>query len=200
MNSFGIGGSNAHVVLDDALHFLEEHSLEANHRTVDYPSKLNDDESNGNVKLGERREFLIDPPRLLVFSAYDEAAIKRLAAVYKSYFNGLSFSSQGDFESYLADLAYTLNTRRSLLPSKRFLIASSLRDLRKVDIISSVVNQPVPRSALAFVFTGQGAQWAGMGRELFSYPMFSRRIVELDMCLKHFSCKWSLTGLTFALR
>lgn len=37
MNSFGIGGSNAHVVMDDALHFLQQYRLVGNHRTVVTP-------------------------------------------------------------------------------------------------------------------------------------------------------------------
>lgn len=37
INSFGIGGSNAHVVMDDALHFLEQHNLVGSHRTVLVP-------------------------------------------------------------------------------------------------------------------------------------------------------------------
>ncbi len=38
INSFGVGGSNAHVVMDDALHFLRAHRLIGNHRTDPLPS------------------------------------------------------------------------------------------------------------------------------------------------------------------
>lgn len=37
INSFGIGGSNAHVVMDDALHFLQQYRLVGNHRTIVTP-------------------------------------------------------------------------------------------------------------------------------------------------------------------
>jgi acyl transferase domain-containing protein len=37
INSFGVSGTNAHVVMDDALHFLKEHGYNAPHRTVDVP-------------------------------------------------------------------------------------------------------------------------------------------------------------------
>ncbi|KPM43172.1 Lovastatin diketide synthase LovF [Neonectria ditissima] len=37
VNGFGFGGSNTHVVLDDALHFLEEHGLVGNHSTAVTP-------------------------------------------------------------------------------------------------------------------------------------------------------------------
>lgn len=39
INSFGIGGSNAHVVMDDALHFLEQNKLTADHKTEKNPRK-----------------------------------------------------------------------------------------------------------------------------------------------------------------
>jgi len=37
INSFGVGGSNAHIVMDDALHFLQKHHLVGNHRTDTTP-------------------------------------------------------------------------------------------------------------------------------------------------------------------
>ncbi|KAL9116075.1 MAG: hypothetical protein Q9227_000444 [Pyrenula ochraceoflavens] len=40
INSFGFGGTNCHVVLDDAHHFLHERQLIANHSTTPEPSNL----------------------------------------------------------------------------------------------------------------------------------------------------------------
>ena len=37
INSFGVSGTNAHVVMDDAFHFLKEHGYVAPHRTVVTP-------------------------------------------------------------------------------------------------------------------------------------------------------------------
>ena len=39
INSFGIGGSNAHVVMDDAVHFLKQYRLVGKHRTVVIPGQ-----------------------------------------------------------------------------------------------------------------------------------------------------------------
>lgn len=37
LNSFGIGGTNAHMVLDDAYHYLKQHHLTGIHRTIPSP-------------------------------------------------------------------------------------------------------------------------------------------------------------------
>jgi acyl transferase domain-containing protein len=45
---------------------------------------------------------------------------------------------------------------------------------------------------LASVFTGQGAQWGGMGMELMAYPTFCASVVAADNYLKtELGCPWS---------
>lgn len=38
VNAFGYGGSNTHVILDDALYYLRDNGLKGNHRTIKAPS------------------------------------------------------------------------------------------------------------------------------------------------------------------
>lgn len=54
INSFGIGGSNAHVVMDDALHFLQDNNLTGQHRTESDPRKSLFKLSVANGKLHPR--------------------------------------------------------------------------------------------------------------------------------------------------
>jgi acyl transferase domain-containing protein len=46
VNSFGFGGANAHVILDDAYHYLKEHGIQAAHSTLVTPA-LQPNEQNG---------------------------------------------------------------------------------------------------------------------------------------------------------
>jgi acyl transferase domain-containing protein len=51
---------------------------------------------------------------------------------------------------------------------------------------------------IGFVFTGQGAQWWAMGRELIeAYPVFKDCVIEAEGYLKEFGSKWSLIGKLF---
>lgn len=52
--------------------------------------------------------------------------------------------------------------------------------------------QAADKPVLGFVFTGQGAQWAGMGRELLEYSVFKDSITRSDHYLREVGCTWSL--------
>lgn len=47
---------------------------------------------------------------------------------------------------------------------------------------------------VAFVFTGQGAQYARMGEELFKYPYFKDSLIDSETELYKLGCRWSLTS------
>ncbi|KAF7595543.1 hypothetical protein BBP40_005578 [Aspergillus hancockii] len=74
----------------------------------------------------------------------------------------------------------------------RGLRRSGIEDLRHVDEKTSPVYQAPEKPVLGFVFTGQGAQWAGMGRELFKFPVFRNSFMECENALRGFGCTWSL--------
>ena len=67
------------------------------------------------------------------------------------------------------------------------------------DLISALDHIKPRRSSkrprLGFVFTGQGAQWHAMGRELIDqYPVFKATLIEVERQLKSFGASWSLLG------
>lgn len=99
--------------------------------------------------------------------------------------------------AFLSGLAYTLSTKRSILPWKSFVIASSLPELSKAFSPTSLA-MPLRSSStsdprLAFVFTGQGAQWHAMGQGLSIFPVFKASMDASEkMLLSDLGCPWSL--------
>lgn len=98
----------------------------------------------------------------------------------------------------LVDLAYTLENRRSRLCTHGFVIARQrtiLDDLQPHNLILSSTSKVDSQRGLTFVFTGQGAQWAQMGKGLIDqYPSFRSSILNYDAILKslNYAPSWSL--------
>lgn len=102
----------------------------------------------------------------------------------------------------LNNLAFTLS-RRSLLKWRVAIPAATSFDL--IDALNS--NRIVPGKVidgaknrpddlqLGFVFTGQGAQWHAMGRELYGqhgYAVYKTALERAEGCLRKLGAEWSL--------
>ena len=132
----------------------------------------------------ERRSYLF------VLSAQAEAS---LSAAVKSLYDLASHNVISNDQ--LEDLAYTLNSRRNTFTWRSSVVASRSEDFR-----GSQPQNPLHRKTRAFtnlrtmfVFTGQGAQWYAMGRELLvTYPIFETSIRDGDFVLRKLGANWSL--------
>lgn len=140
-----------------------------------------------NVKL--RKEF---PAKLLVWSAADEEGLYRISSLYSQYFKHRLHIVN---ENLIEDLAFTLNTRRNSLAWKSFAVVKSLNDLSSLDqVLSKPIHATVKDPVVGFVFTGQGAQWYGMGQELLVYSAFKGSLLRSQANLRDLKCEWSLLG------
>ena len=86
----------------------------------------------------------------------------------------------------VVDLAYTLGTRRSKLAHRSFALVGqkTFRDDLQPDRFRKALAGNYSELPIAFVFTGQGAQWPQMGMELIEeFPSFRRSIQDLDAVL-----------------
>ncbi|KAF1960291.1 hypothetical protein CC80DRAFT_513899 [Byssothecium circinans] len=94
----------------------------------------------------------------------------------------------------LADVAYTLASKRSNLAQRTFRVVDSAQPAEGLAAGGKVMRSPPQSGNVAFVFTGQGSQWAGMGVKLFEYRAFASAITYLDRVLATLPMppKWTL--------
>src|SRR5262249_48336980 len=89
----------------------------------------------------------------------------------------------GHPELPLADVAYTLQVGRTILPHRGFVLARDTHDAARSLATSAEWTSGVADSRVrpcVFMFTGQGAQYAGMARGLYeSEPSFH---ADVDGC------------------
>ncbi|KAJ5624630.1 Fum1p [Penicillium lagena] len=150
INCFGIGGSNAHVVMDS---------------TELYCGRLYSSQVIESSPCNSSR--------LLVVSARSSEALQQRIQGITQYVNNNATA--------LYDLAYTLGSRREHLPHRAFAVAQLDKPLEG----SSFQKGQIKPATLTFVFTGQGAQWAGMGKSLLeTFETFKMDMQVLDSVLQ----------------
>jgi acyl transferase domain-containing protein len=159
VSSFGASGVNAHAVLESA----------------PQPQPPGSD-------LIER------PHELVLLSARSESGLRALASRYVEYLGENPATA-------LADLAHTTSVGRAHLPFRLAVtadntlrLAGSLAAYANGETPARLVSDYVAESAqpkVAFLFTGQGAQYAGMGRQLYeTQPVFRAALDRCDDLLR----------------
>ena len=123
-------------------------------------------------------------PQLFVLSSYDKDGISRLCKAYTQYLPSLQDS--------LYDLSFTLAAKRSHFNWRMAIVADSSESLQNALSEAPKIERVAAETGIAFVFTGQGAQWARMGMELMHYPIFRQSLLSADAYLKTLGCSWSV--------
>lgn len=186
VNSFGFGGANSHVILDDAYHYLLSQRLHGHHNCFEGGAKV-----NGTYKTATTNGHR-SAPKLLVWSAADRDTIQHVSQAYKDY---CVSEIDEDNSTKLDRLAYTLAERRSSLSWRSFAVVDATEAASGL-LESRPVRSSREKLGIAWVFTGQGAQYPGMGLELMEhYQVFKDSLLKSDDFLAKLGCTWSLFGM-----
>ena len=162
VSSFGFGGTSAHVVIADP------------------PSE---------------RKTAEPEPRLLMLSAQTDAALRALANEY-------ALRMEAAKESEIARIVAGTGHRRERMRERLVLRANDLRDLAptlsrfahagQFDATCARGSAIEADGSVAFVFSGNGSQWSGMGRSAYRCSAaFREAMAEIDLSFYALS-GWSL--------
>ncbi|KAK2596119.1 hypothetical protein QQS21_006466 [Conoideocrella luteorostrata] len=162
ISSFGYGGTNAHVILENVEALVPGYKHAAIKQAKSEPEFAS--------------ELLNARPLLITMSAHDKTT---LANNIKAHRDVVEHYDLYDFE-------HTLSCKRSMMSSKAFAIVSEQSPAADMAVENfSFTSTSTPVDKIAFIFTGQGAAWPSMGREAIKhFPVFRKVIHKLDLILR----------------
>lgn len=178
VNSFGFGGTNAHVVLEARDSMVKDPKARKGFIFSSHGSSL-----FGGDELPDTDSERL---QLLVFSANDKDTLQKNIQIMSDHLIDPAVDVK------LSDVAYTLSERRTHHFYRGFLTSNTI-DITPDSMITGKKKAQPPR--VAFIFTGQGAQWSQMGKDLIeSFPLARSIIERLDAALQSLTLppKWSL--------
>ncbi|KAH6985281.1 hypothetical protein EDB80DRAFT_823232, partial [Ilyonectria destructans] len=171
VNSFGYGGANAHAIIESSESYLPGYKSFKKRGTVSksIAQAPTGSRNSRTLNVHERTQFL------LPFSAQDFPSLKANVERHREV------ASQYE----LLDLAFTLSTRRSFFFNRGYAIASADTIADNLGADEMTFGKRGNGAKIAFIFTGQGAQSAQLGKELMeSIPSYLKSIREMDRILQ----------------
>ncbi|MER6952809.1 SDR family NAD(P)-dependent oxidoreductase [Streptomyces sp. NPDC000618] len=164
VSAFGISGTNAHVILEEAPE--QEH-----------------DETPATAAL---------PLLPWVLSARGEPALRAQARALRAHLSARPGTSDADVALSLATTRTGLEHRAAVLAADRDGFLDALDALAADRPAEGVLRGSPAEGKVVFVFPGQGSQWTGMARELLdASPVFAAKAAECAAAIEEF-VDWNL--------
>lgn len=187
VNSFGYGGSNAHAILEDIQGYASTRGLREAPRVPRSAPNI----THVNEKLNDTQQAS-NRTRIFTLSSFDEASCKNQIQKLRQYLIEKQPSIDDDF---MNSLAFTLNERRTNLAWKAAVTGDSAENVARSLETSIKPKRVGKKPNIGFVFTGQGAQWSGMGKELLgTYPVFRDSMNRVNSHLAKIGAPFDLYG------
>ncbi len=185
VSSFGFGGTNAHIILEEAPVVAQgpgfgHANARASAEGLDVQSPVLRDVSAVGMAADANQ-----PPFVLALSAPQPVTLPALARVYRAALD--EWQAQG---TRLADICYSAALRRTHF-NHRLAVAGRSHAEMAAALDAYLAGKPHaalsagrraagPAIGPVFIFSGQGVQWEGMARDLYRrYPVFR---VAMDEC------------------
>jgi phthiocerol/phenolphthiocerol synthesis type-I polyketide synthase C len=179
VNSFGIGGTNVHFVLEEA--------------APGRPTAVDGEASSADADQ-----------HVLLLSAKSEKSLKAYAGAMAGYLRtNAGLVPLKDICHTLAHRRATLDHRLSVVGSSASELAATLESYQQTGYAADAhyanrLGAAEGKPEIAFVFSGQGSQWWAMGRQLFEQePVYRREIERCDAQLRPHT-GWSLIDVLMA--
>ena len=156
VSSFGFSGTNVHIVVERA------------------------------PAAAPRAAAADRPAHVVTLSARSARALQSTAQALEAHL-------AAEPAAVLGDVAFTMNTGRAKFPYRAAAVASTTAQLREQlqaiatggkapGVVNGQLRPGASRTKIAFLFTGQGSQYIGMGRRLYeTQPVFRE---ALDRCAR----------------
>ncbi len=206
VNSFGFGGANAHAILESAPDSMGGRS------SCDVPARAERAKENlppGNgaphgcaaergADAAARRPYqdirkdFAGRPLVLTISAQGPEALKAVAKNYRKLLTKKTTDAGAVCAAAAARRSHFSN-RLCVIGDSRGDLASRLADFAAGRTAPAIIaGEAAAGAGPVFVFSGQGPQWRGMGRELLkTNTLFRKKIEECDELFREFG-GWSL--------
>ncbi|OJJ26260.1 short-chain dehydrogenase [Roseofilum reptotaenium AO1-A] len=179
VSSFGMGGTNAHIVLEEAPREGNRHTSTA----------LSDQTSTALSDQGNSEDQLERSLHILTLSGKTEKALEDLVSRYQKHL-------ETNPDVAIAEVCYTANTGRQHFQHRLAVIASDPKELAEkllgwkrgqevVGLSCGQFDRGSASSKIAFLFTGQASQYVDMGKQLYeSQPTFRQALDRCDQILQ----------------
>ncbi len=173
VNSFGFGGTNAHAILEEYISIDRQRENSDNHqKCIDY---------------------------LIPISAKSHSSLVNQLRSWNSYLA----ENASKPPQFLNDIALSAAIRKSHHPFREIIQTKTLKEAQiELDKTIQEVADKKPLNHrkvtskepnVAFVFSGMGQQWPGMGKQLYKQFPEAKRIIDVcDNAFLKLTRKWSL--------